>query len=46
MVSHTKILKVGSCHTVYFEKIFVEDSNLPFRPEEPLTAKIEKNSTV
>jgi hypothetical protein len=37
---------VGSRHTVYFEKAFVEDSNFPFKPDEPLIAKIEKNKVV
>ena len=44
--SKTKILKVGSRHTVYLEKAFVEDSNFPFKPDEPLVAKIEKNKIV
>jgi len=44
--TNTKILKVGSRHTVFLEKAFVEDSNFPFRPDEPLTAKIEKNRIV
>ncbi|MEM3637601.1 MAG: hypothetical protein QXE12_02750 [Conexivisphaerales archaeon] len=43
MVSQTKtkILKVGSRHTIYLEKAFVEDSAFPFRPSEPLIVKIE-----
>lgn len=43
MVNHTqtKILKVGSRHTVYLEKAFVEDSAFPFKPDEPLIIKIE-----
>jgi hypothetical protein len=45
MVSQTKtkILKVGSRHTIYLEKAFVEDSAFPFEPDEPLMVKIEKN---
>ena len=38
--------KVGSRHTIYLEKPFVEDSAFPFRPEEPLTVRIEKNRLV
>lgn len=37
----TKILKVGSRHTIYLEKAFVEDSAFPFKPDEPLIVKIE-----
>jgi hypothetical protein len=44
--TETKILRVGSRHTVYLEKSFVEDSNFPFKPDEPLIAKIEKNRVV
>jgi hypothetical protein len=48
MVSQTKakIMKVGSRHTIYLEKAFVEDSNFPFKPDEPLIAKIDKNKIV
>lgn len=43
MVNHTKtkILKVGSRHTIYLEKAFVEDSSFPFKPEEPITVRVE-----
>jgi len=43
MVNHTqtKILKVGSRHTIYLEKAFVEDSAFPLKPNEPLTVKVE-----
>jgi hypothetical protein len=44
--TQTKILKVGSRHTVYLEKSFVEDTNFPFKPAEPLVAKIEKNRVI
>ena len=44
--TRTKILKVGSRHTIYLEKAFVEDSNFPFKPDELLSAKIEKNKIV
>lgn len=37
----TKILKVGSRHTIYLEKAFVEDSAFPFKPNEPLIVKID-----
>jgi hypothetical protein len=37
----TKILKVGSRHTIYLEKAFVEDSAFPFKPDESLTIKVE-----
>lgn len=45
MVSQTKtkIAKVGSRHTIYLEKAFVEDSAFPFKPDEPLTVKLDKN---
>lgn len=48
MVSQTKakILKIGSRHTVYLEKAFVEDSNFPFKPDEPLIVRIDKNRVV
>ena len=43
MVNHTKtkILRVGSRHTVYLEKGFVEDSAFPFKPDEPLVVKVD-----
>lgn len=37
----TKILKVGSRHTIYLEKAFVEDSAFPFKPEEPIAVRID-----
>jgi hypothetical protein len=39
----SKITKVGSRFTIYLEKAFVEDSAFPFKPEEHLSVKIEKN---
>jgi hypothetical protein len=42
----TKILKVGSRHTVYLEKAFVEDSAFPFKPDELLSVRIDKNKLV
>jgi hypothetical protein len=44
--TRTKILKVGPRHTIYLEKAFVEDSGFPFKPDEPLIARIEKNKIV
>lgn len=43
MVNHTqtKILKVGSRHTIYLEKAFVEDSAFPFKPDESLIVRVE-----
>ena len=48
MVNHTKtkILKVGSRHTVYLEKGFVEDSAFPFKPDEPLNVRIDGKKLV
>jgi hypothetical protein len=36
----------GSRHTLYLQKAFVEDSSFPFKPDEPLVAKIDKNRVV
>lgn len=44
--TRTKIAKVGSRHTIYLEKAFVEDSAFPFRPDEPLAVRIDKNRLV
>ena len=48
MVSETvtKIAKVGSRHTIYLEKAFVEDSSFPFKPNEQIRLKIERNKLV
>jgi hypothetical protein len=48
MVNQTnaKITKVGSRHTIYLEKAFVEDSLFPFKPNQPLLVKIEKNRLI
>jgi hypothetical protein len=37
----TKIQKVGSRHTIYLRKDLVQDSSFPFKPNEPLIARIE-----
>ena len=42
----TKIIKVGSRHTIYLEKAFVEDSQFPFKPNHPLSARINKNRLI
>jgi len=39
--TRTKIAKVGSRHTIYLEKAFVEDSAFPFKPDEALTVRID-----
>ena len=44
--TRTKIAKVGSRHTIYLEKAFVEDSAFPFKANEPLTVRIDKNRLV
>ena len=38
--------KVGSRHTIYLEKPFVEDSAFSFKPKEPIVVRIEKNRLV
>jgi hypothetical protein len=40
-VTKTKIYKVGSRHTIYFSKDFVNDSAFPFEPNEELKATID-----
>lgn len=42
----TKINKVGSRHTIYLQKILVEDSAFPFKPGEPLVIRIEEGKLV
>jgi len=37
----TKINQVGSRHTLYLQKSLVEDSTFPFKPSEPLIARID-----
>lgn len=37
----TKIHQVGSRHTIYLPKNLVEDSAFPFKPMEPLVARID-----
>lgn len=44
--TRTKIAKVGSRHTIYLEKAFVEDSAFPFKPDQPLMARIDKGRVV
>jgi len=44
--TRTKITKVGSRHTIYLEKAFVEDSAFPFRPDEQLIARIDRNKVI
>lgn len=44
--TRTKIAKVGSRHTIYLEKAFVEDSSFPFKPDEYLTIRIDKNRLI
>lgn len=48
MVSETisKIAKVGSRHTIYLEKAFVEDSAFPFKADESLKIKIEGSKII
>jgi hypothetical protein len=48
LINHTKtkIIKVGSRHTLYLEKAFVEDSLFPFKPNEPVSVKIDKNRLI
>jgi hypothetical protein len=42
----TKIIRVGSRHTIYLEKAFVEDSLFPFKPNQPLAVRIDKNRLI
>ena len=44
--TRTKIIKVGSRHTIYLEKAFVEDSLFPFKPNQPLSVRIDKNRLI
>ena len=37
----TKILRVGSRHTIYLEKSFVEDSAFPFKPGESIAIRVD-----
>jgi len=45
-VIKTKLYKVGSRHTIYFTKDFVNDSAFPFSPNDELTAKIVDNKII
>lgn len=42
----TKIAKLGSRHTIYLEKAFVEDSSFPFKPDELLNVKIDRQKLI
>jgi hypothetical protein len=44
--TRTKIIKVDSRHTIYLEKAFIEDSQFPFKPNQPLSVKIDKNRLI
>jgi hypothetical protein len=44
--TRTKIARVGSRHTIYLEKAFVEDSLFPFKPDESLAIRIDKNRLI
>jgi hypothetical protein len=44
--TRTKIIKVGSRHTIYLEKAFVEDSQFPFKPSQPLSVRIDKSRLI
>ena len=44
--TRTKIAKVGSRHTIYLEKSFIEDSSFPFKPDEYLSIRIDKNKLI
>ena len=45
-ITRIKIIKVGSRHTIYLEKAFVEDSLFPFKPNQPLSVRIDKNRLI
>ena len=42
----TKIKRVGSRHTVYLRKDIVEDTNFPFKVDDPLVVEIRKDHLV
>jgi antitoxin component of MazEF toxin-antitoxin module len=42
----TKMYKVGSRHTIYLPKDFINDSTFPFRPGEELVITIENNKLI
>lgn len=44
--ARTTIHKVGSRHTIYLRKDFVEDSQFPFKPGEPLIVRIDGDRLV
>lgn len=41
-----KIYRVGSRHSIYLPKDFVNDSAFPFKPKEKLIAKIENKKVI
>jgi len=41
-----KIYKVGSRHSINLPSSLVTDSSFPFKPNEPLIAKIERNKLI
>ena len=45
-ITKTKIYKVGSRHTIYLPKDFINDSAFPFKPNEELIAKVDGNKIV
>ena len=44
--TRTKLSKVGSRHTIYLKKSFVQDKAFPFKPGEPLMARIDNNRLI
>jgi hypothetical protein len=42
----TKLAKVGSRHTIYLKKSFVQDKAFPFKPGEAIMIRIENNRLV
>jgi hypothetical protein len=46
LAPNTEHHQTATRHTIYLEKAFVEDSAFPFKPDEPLTVKIDKNRLV
>lgn len=45
-IAKTKIYKVGSRHTLYLPKEFINDSAFPFIPNEELIAIIENEKII
>jgi len=42
----TKIMQVGSRHTIYLQKDLVSDSAFPFKPKEQLLVRIDGNHLI